>query len=181
MFFFTASATPLTRFTRLVVFSLLVMLSLSHSVNGQNHLHAHPDTAHASFAHRSFSFGVGIPYNFKFNGFGLNAKGFYNVGQHLRFGPELFFFQHGQSNVFDIDFIGYYLLETSNFGVFPIVGGNYTNEWEAEHHAEALGFTWGFGFHKHLGKYNVFAEFTQVESELGAPFVSVGFLFTIQG
>lgn len=146
---------------------------------GQDNLHGHVDTVHGNFTHNSISIGVGIPYQFQFNGFGLNAKAFYNVGHHLRFGPEFFFLKHDQTNIFDIDLIGYYLFETPWFGTFPIIGGNYTTEWQHGHHQTAYGLTWGFGVHKHFGPYNVFAEFSNVESELGASFISVGLLFTL--
>ena len=137
---------------------------------------------HCLFEERSFSIGLALPYTTHFKTAGVNMRFYYNMGEKFCFGPEVAFFQKDDTDILDIDFVGHYIFETPWFGIYPLVGANYTREKEDESNKEedAIGLVFGGGIHRNFNKITAFAEFARVQSELSDNFITTGFFFTFK-
>ena len=83
---------------------------------------------HCYFKKNSISFGLGPTYSFGLESVGINSRIYYNIGERLCFGPEISYLKKHDESVTDIDFIGHYIFEIPWFGLYPLVGINYTKE-----------------------------------------------------
>lgn len=136
---------------------------------------------HCLYEPNTASFGIGVSYSDKLTGFGINTRGYYNMGEHLCFGPEFSFFQNENAEkIYDLNLVGHYIFETKWVGVYPIIGVNYTIEEMIGHHEEALGILGGAGVHRNLKKLTFFMEYTHVQSELPDDFFTAGFLYKLK-
>lgn len=161
---------------------LLLLSGLALQAMGQDHNDAEPE--HSRLLERSYSLGAGLPWSFNFSTAGSNVRGYYNIGEQFCFGPEFYYLQADDTEIFDVDFIAHYIFNTPLVGTYPVLGANYTAEWEhtkneGTHQESAFGATWGIGIHRHMGHFTAFAEYSEVESSLSDRFVTVGLLYTI--
>lgn len=171
-----------------LLIGLIITSLLAFHVSAQEHAESKGQKHKAEpenflLQERSYSIGIGLPRSTELKALGINARGYYNIGEQFCFGPELFYIDGGKTEVFDVDLIAHYIFNTPLVGIFPVVGGNYTLEWETEHdemHREnAFGVTYGLGVHRHFGNFTVFGEYTRVANKFGDSFVTVGLLYTI--
>ncbi len=135
---------------------------------------------HCLFKKNSISLGLGAPYSFHFNGVGINARVYYNIGENICFGPEFSYFKTGELDVYDFNLIAHYIFETKLVGIYPLIGANYTIEKAPHESEEAFGAILGIGLHRNFGPFTVFAEYGHVQSRLKDDFVTVGAMFTIR-
>lgn len=123
----------------------------------------------------SFTAAISLPYSFHLNTIGINPRLYYNIGEHICFGPEASYFKKDDISILDLNFVGHYIFEIKQIGVYPLVGLNYTIENEPMHKEEELGFVFGAGFHKGFNKLMLFSEYSHVQSHLNIDdFITVG-------
>lgn len=144
----------------------------------------HESGDHSLLQERSYSMGLGVPWSFHFESIGINARGYYNIGNQFCFGPEFYYLQTDHAEVFDVDLIAHYIFNTPWVGVYPVGGANYTVEWKETDKSgtkqeDAFGATFGIGIHRHVGAFTAFAEYTRVENKFGDAFITVGLLYTV--
>lgn len=145
------------------------------------------------------SLGGGIPYNFTAETPGLNLRGYYNMGEHFCFGPELTFFlpkteihdmEEIETTIWEINVNAHYIFEVSeHLGIYPIIGLNYTREKEdisylltgetEEKMVDAVGMNIGGGFHLPLPHFVPFVEYEYVVGDLSEHILTVGIFFSI--
>lgn len=135
---------------------------------------------HCLFKRNSVSIGVGGTYSIPLEAAGINTRVYYNIGEHICFGPEFSFFKKGELEVLDFNFIGHYVFETELVGIYPLVGMNYTIENHAHESESAFGAVFGGGLHRNFGAITIFTEYSHVQSELRDDFVTVGAMINIR-
>lgn len=129
-------------------------------------------------AENSISFALSLPYSFELETTGINARVYYNIKDHLCFGPEFTFLQTNELQVFDVDFVVHYIIDLPKIGIYPAFGLNYTWESSEEHeNKEGAGVLWGAGFHRNFKRFTAFAEYTRVDGEISDQFVSIGLFY----
>ena len=168
------------RLTTLIVCVLLLSFFNLQAQHGGSSEHEVGEDHHCLFKKNSISLGAGASYSFHFNGIGVNTRVYYNMGEHICFGPEFSFFKEGELDVYDINLIAHYIFETKLVGIYPLFGANYTIEQDPHESEEAFGAVFGGGLHRNFGSFTVFAEYGHVQSRLKDDFVTVGAMFTIK-
>ncbi|WP_109621884.1 hypothetical protein [Sediminitomix flava] len=135
---------------------------------------------HTFFEKGSITLGVGAALSSELGTVGINGRLYYNIGEHICFGPEFTYFKKNEIELYDMDFVFHYIFETPIVGIYPVVGLNYTIEKELDHHHEedAFGVLWGVGVHRNIKNITILGEFTRVESSLSDSFVSLAILYT---
>jgi hypothetical protein len=161
------------------------LLLLSASAQAQHETNAEEEGSedfnhHCLFKRNSISIGVGGTYSIPLSASGVNTRAYYNIGEHICFGPEFSFFRKEELKVLDFNIIGHYVFETKLVGIYPLIGMNYTIEKDTHESESALGVVFGGGFHRNLGLFTVFAEFSHVESHLRDDFITVGAMINIK-
>ena len=166
------------------LFLFISIISFSQHEENTHHEDSKSETEKSEFDHhalleeRSFTFGLGLPYSFVLNAPGINSRFYYNIGEHICFGPEFSFFSTDEENIYDINFVGHYIFETKIAGIYPLAGANYTIEtFEEEETEEAFGLVTGIGLHRAFNRFIVFGEYSHVFSELSDDFVTVGVMY----
>ena len=135
---------------------------------------------HCLFEEKSVTVGLGTSYSLNLETIGINSRVYYNLGEHICFGPEFSFFKKDEEKVYDIDIIGHYIFETKLAGLYPLIGLNYTIE-ESTHHTEKeFGVVFGAGAHRNFNKITVFAEYAHVESDLKDDFITIGLMLNFK-
>jgi len=145
------------------------------------------------------SLGGGIPYNATSETVGINLRGYYNIEEHICFGPEFTYFfprtvtvddEEIETLIWEINFNAHYIFEVSEgLGVYPIFGLNYTREIEnidflssgmAERIVvDAIGLNIGGGFHVPQPSFIPFVEYEYVVGDLSEHIITAGVFFTI--
>lgn len=126
-------------------------------------------------------------YSFNLETPGINFRSYLFATEEICFGPEFTYFfpvreVHGQVStelsVYTIDLNAHYFINLSkhhSFGIYPILGIDYTREKEEETEfgevhektVNAIGLNTGIGFEKSLfHRVNLFSEFIHTFSEL---------------
>ena len=143
-----------------------------HEEEGESH--------HCLFKKNSIAVGLGAPYSFHVEGVGINARVYYNSGEHICFGPEFSFVKNGELSLYDFNFIGHFIFETKIVGIYPLAGVNYTIEEDPHGKEEAFGAVVGGGLHRNVDSFTFFAEYSHVISPLKDDLITVGALFNIR-
>ena len=138
------------------------------------------ESHHCLFVKNSVTIGVGLPYSYGLNGFGVNTRIYYNVGEHICFGPEFSILKKKDESLYDLNIVGHYIFETPLVGISPIVGANYTKEIDAHGSEETFGGIIGLGVHRTFRLITIFLEYTHVESKLRDDFLTSGLMITIK-
>jgi len=161
----------------------IISLGLSHTLLAQNaekqeKLEQTKYRHHCFFAHQSMSIGLGAEYTTIFNITGFNTKVYYNVGEKFSLGAE---FSHFQKNkeIFDYNLVALHIFETPWIGVFPLIGGNYTQEKKEIETKSAFGIVVGAGMHRNFEHFTLVVEYSRVFSELSDEFITLGVMFNI--
>jgi hypothetical protein len=162
--------------------STLILLSVGAYAQHSDHSEgdSEGEDHHCLFKRNSLAIGAGLPYSFVINGAGINTRLYYNIGEHICFGPEFSFFKTVDLQISDFNFIGHYIFETKLFGLYPLAGVNYTIEKDPHESEEAFGVVLGGGLHRNFGLFTVFAEYSHVQSHLRDDFLTIGTLFSIR-
>tara|TARA_R110002050_G_scaffold300621_1_gene470989 strand:+ start:12071 stop:12577 length:507 start_codon:yes stop_codon:yes gene_type:complete len=134
---------------------------------------------HCYYPENSVTIGVGSTYSFKLNTVGVNTRVYYNVGEKWCFGPEFSYVEGSEETLYDMSFIGHYIIETPLVGIYPVVGGNYSIEKSEDNSISAFGIVFGGGVHRNFKNFTVFGEYTHIQSQLQDDFVSLGLMFTV--
>lgn len=164
-----------------LLFSLCIILIFALPVLSQekeNKIH------HCFFEDTAILTGLGLAYSPDLETFGVSAGAFYVIHEKVFFGPEVSYFNANNKEVLDLNLVGHYIFETKLFGIYPLIGANYTIEEEEGEHSEseqkeAFGLIYGVGLHRNFGKWTTFIEYSRVESELPDQFITVGLMFHI--
>ena len=148
---------------------------------------------------QGYSLGGGLEYNTTTENFGLNLRGYYNIGEHFCFGPELSYAFIGDevignieedTSVFEINLNAHYIFEVfdERIGLYPLFGFNYTIEdisltdlqtGNIESETEEIwGTNIGAGFHVPIKNFAPFLEYHYITGQLGEHVVAVGLLYT---
>ncbi|MFT4772127.1 MAG: hypothetical protein ACI9CP_001515 [Cryomorphaceae bacterium] len=136
---------------------------------------------HCKFEKSSLTFGLGAPFSLELSSAGVNLRMYYNLGEQICFGPEYSYFKNGDVEVVDFDIVGHYIFETKWFGLYPLVGGNYTVETEEHIETETiaeLGMVFGGGIHRNIKGFTVFAEYSRVEFGIEDQFATFGLMYS---
>jgi hypothetical protein len=163
--------------TRAFYIILIVLTSQATQAQEENNEESH----HSMLGEKSFLVGLGAPYSLELKTAGINARFYYGIGEAFCFGPEFSYFKQDEIEIFDVDFVAHYILNTPVVGLYPVAGINYTKESE-EGHADKkeYGFLWGAGIHRIFKNIVVFAEYTRVESKLNDQFITAGLMYHIK-
>jgi len=133
---------------------------------------------HCHFEDRSLNVGIGLTNALNIGSPGINVRMYYNVSEKICFGPEYSYFNDGDLEVIDFDFVGHYIFETKLVGIYPLVGVNYSVEKEEhldeEEIHESFGAVFGAGVHRSFKRLTVFAEYTRVEFGVNEQFITFG-------
>ena len=135
---------------------------------------------HCFFAHQSVSIGLGAEYTTVFNVTGINAKVYYNLEEKFSLGPEFSYFRKGDEEIFDYNLVGLHIFETPWVGLFPLIGGNYTQEKADSETKSAFGLVVGAGIHRNFKRFSIALEYSRVFSELPDEFVTFGVMFNMR-
>ncbi|MDE0772257.1 MAG: hypothetical protein OSB25_08660 [Salibacteraceae bacterium] len=160
--------------------SIAIIILFSFLAYSQEKEEVESESSHCYFKKNSISIGLAVPYSFELNAVGINARVYYNIGEAICFGPEFSYFNNGNEEVMDVNFVGHYIFETPWVGIFPLVGVNYTVEKGEHHNQEAIGVVFGAGVHRNFGKVAFFGEYAHVESDLRDDFITVGLFYNIR-
>ena len=135
---------------------------------------------HCFFDHQSVSIGIGAEYSTVFDITGINAKVYYNLGEKFSLGPEFSYFQKGEEQIFDYNLVVLHIFETKWVGLFPLIGGNYTQEKGDSETKSAFGAVVGAGIHRNFNRFTIAIEYSRVFGELPDEFVTFGVMFNIR-
>ncbi|OJJ18206.1 hypothetical protein BKI52_25625 [marine bacterium AO1-C] len=135
---------------------------------------------HCFFAHQSVSVGIGAEYTTVFDVTGFNAKVYYNLGEKFSLGPEFSYFQKEEEEIFDYNLVVLHIFETPWVGLFPLIGGNYTQEKTESETKSAFGAVIGAGIHRNFNRFTIAIEYSRVFSELPDEFITFGVMFNIR-
>lgn len=138
------------------------------------------DTHHCFFAHQSVSIGLGAEYTTIFDVTGINAKVYYNLGEKFSLGPEFSYFKKEKEEIFDYNLVVLHIFETPWVGLFPLIGGNYTHEKNANENKTAFGVIAGAGIHRNFNRFTIAIEYSRVFSKLPDEFITFGLMFNIR-
>ena len=97
---------------KLVLFGFFI-ISCFQLMIGQNEEHH----SHDSSNERSINIGAGIEYSDELNAVGSNLRAYYNIGEHICFGPEYSYFKKDDVELFDVNLVAHYIFELP-FGGF---------------------------------------------------------------
>lgn len=147
---------------------------------------------------QSFSLGGGAEYNVTTENFGANLRGYYNIGDHICFGPELTYsfpatdrfddFEEEKS-VFEFNINAHYIFELfdERLGVYPLFGINYTIEdieltdlisgVKEQENEKFWGTNIGGGFHIPIKNFAPFIEYHYITGQLDEHVLTVGVLY----
>lgn len=156
----------------LILFSLLPRTLLAQEQESYKH--------HCFFAHQSVSIGLGAEYTTVFDVTGINAKLLYNLGEKFSIGPEFSYFEKEDEQIIDYNLVALHIFETPWVGIFPLVGGNYTQEKSHNEDKAAFGVVVGAGIHRNFNRFTIAIEYSRVFSELPDEFVTFGVMFNIR-
>jgi len=135
---------------------------------------------HCFFEHQSVSIGLGAEYTTVFNVTGINAKVYYNLGEKFSLGPEFSYFRKEDEEIFDYNLVILHIFETPWVGLFPLVGGNYTQEKTPDKDKTAFGLVVGAGLHRNFNRFTLAVEYSRVFSDLPDEFITFGVMFNIK-
>lgn len=148
----------------------------------------------SSLKSQSISLGGGFEYNLSIDEVGYQLRAYYNIGEHICFGPEFTSFgsstfQEGDEEItessIEFNFNGHYIFELSHkLGTYPIVGVNHTridesyiNLTTGETGIKDIN-TWaanlGWGVHFKINTTSIFFEYHASISKPGDHILSVG-------
>lgn len=165
-------------FEKLVKGFLIILLFFSSQYTVAQEEENEEEFHHCLLGESSFILGLGAPYSFELNKVGINTRIYYGMGENICFGPEFSYFKNEEIEIWDIDFVIHYIIETPWLGIYPVAGINYTNESVVGEVSEKeYGFLWGVGMHRNFKKVIAFAEYTRVESPLHDQFVTLGLMY----
>jgi len=160
----------------LIIFSFLLLLpAISFSQETEEEF-----DHHCLVKENSFTLGLGAVYSLELESVGINSRFYYNVGEHICFGPEFSFVKSNTKQILDLDLVGHYIFETKLVGIYPLVGVNYTSENEDIIKEEAFGVVFGAGLHRNVKNIGFFAEYAHVESKLADDFITLGLFYFIK-
>ena len=161
----------------------MFFISCLQLIIGQNE-EGHHGSEHESEEGISITIGTGIEYSDELNGIGNNIRAYYNIGEHICFGPEYSYFKKDEVELFDFNLVGHYIFELPFGGFYPLLGANYSIEKEEgpieEERETAFGVVFGGGFHKTFKNVTVFIEYSRVESDLADNFGTFGIMYTFK-
>ncbi len=146
---------------------------------------------------QSFSVGGGAEYNLSIEEIGYHLRAYYNIGEHLCFGPEFTVFGNSVTteageeiteSSLEYNLNGHYIFELSHkIGTYPVLGLNHTRI--SESYTDLVSgvtgekdiSTWaanvGWGAHLNLSKAAIFFEYHTNISKPGDHILSFGALF----
>ena len=81
------------------------------------------------------------------------------------------------------DFVGHYIFDFKWFGVYPLMGANYSVEKENHLPMETIsdfGLVVGAGLHRNFNKISVFIEYSRVELGIEDQFLTTGLLYNFK-
>jgi len=134
---------------------------------------------HCLFEEKSVTVGIAAPFAFHMSYPGINLRAYYNFNEHFCIGPEYSYFNNGESEVIDFDFVVHYIIETKWFGIYPAAGPNFTVETEAEHEMVAKpGLLLGAGIHRNFKGMTVFLEYSRIEFGVNDQFATAGVMYS---
>lgn len=140
---------------------LLGLLVCTRSVYAQNDdEQTVTDFHHCFFEENTISVGIGPKVSLSQNLLGLNSRVYYNMGEHWCFGPEVSLLQQGEKTVGELSIISHYIIETPWVGIYPIIGGTFSQEEEGEHKESGIGATYGAGMHRNFGRVTGYMEYS---------------------
>ena len=138
---------------------------------------------HSNFEESSLTIGIGVPYSTAINQIGINLRMYFNIGEHICFGPEYSYFRNDEYEIVDFDLIGHYIFETPIVGIYPLFGVNYTVETDRvfdDEVEEEFGLIYGLGVHRNVAGVTFFAEYSRVEFGIDDQFVTGGVMYTFK-
>ena len=139
---------------------------------------------HCKFEERSIIIGLALPYSTGVNTLGVNFRMYYNINEHICFGPEYSYFKNEEYEIVDFDFIVHYIFETPVIGIYPLLGANYTVEEDlepAEPEIEnGLGVVYGAGIHRNVSNFTFFAEYSRVDFGVDDQFFTAGIMYVFK-
>lgn len=142
---------------------------------------------------QSYSVGMAGVYGDDIEEPGVNLRAYYNLkNERICFGPEFTLFKTGSKtldgedediSLFELNFNMHYIFElTHRFGVYPLVGINFSKETAEtetiELKEEKWGANLGMGVHYAIGKVVLFTEYDHLFSDLSQNSYLVGFFLT---
>jgi len=149
---------------------------------------------------QSFSVGGSAEYNLTIDAPGVNFRGYYNIGKHICFGPEITLsfpkkvIENGLEEdifIFETNLNAHYIFEIveEKFSFYPLLGLNYTSEriefteletgiseTETE---DFFGVNVGAGIHIPFKNVQPFIEYHYIAGELDEHVISVGLLYML--
>lgn len=162
---------------KLILFNLF-FISCLQLITGQNEEHDDDSGEH------SITIGAGIEYSDELSKVGNNIRAYYNIGEHICFGPEYSYFKKDDLELFDINLVAHYIFELPYVGFYPLIGANYSKEVEetftSKESESAYGVVFGAGFHKTFKNVTVFIEYSRLESDLADNFGTFGLMYTFK-
>ena len=161
----------------LTLYSLTTLFAFSQSESDNNSKSSDEFEHHCLIEEKSFTIGLGAIYSLEKELLGVNSRFYYNIGEHICFGPEVSLIKNEVISIYDIDLVAHYIFETKWVGIYPLLGANYTYKKERGHSEEALGVVFGAGVHRNFNNIVVFGEYSRVQSELSDDFIALGLMF----
>lgn len=136
---------------------------------------------HAKLVHNSVSVGAGAEYSFGHNCPGINVRAYYNIGEHLCFGPEVSGFMSDDDMALDVSAVVHYIIDAPWVGIYPVAGINWTQERDRETGISEgrPGGKFGAGIHRHWHDWTAFFEYTHLLSAHRDHFLTFGVMYTL--
>ncbi len=139
---------------------------------------------------QNFVTGVGGTNGSSFNGYGVNVREYFFIGEHICFGPEFSYFPERKAgeykkSLLEFNITGHYIFEaTEHLGIYPLTGLNYSIEFESsEYHSvkkDAFGINIGAGLHYRIKNIFPYFEYKYITGNLAQHIWNVGVLFSLQ-
>lgn len=165
-------------FKQTIILPLIILLGTHFAISQSHESSEERNEDTHSFEERSLTIGLALPYSPHLDALGINGRLYYNIGEHICFGPEVTFLKKVDLKVLDINIIGHYIFETPWMGIYPLLGINFTRETEHHHTESAFGLAYGAGMHYNFGMLSLFAEYSRIESHIPDQFITGGLMYT---
>lgn len=154
---------------------LIILLGMHLRANAQEHETAFADH-HCLLNPNAFSLGLASPYSFELERPGVNIRLDYHLTEKLNLGPEYSYFNNGDEELWDADFVFQYIFETELIGIYPIAGVTYS-EVVSPIREQDWGAKIGAGLHKNFKYLSAFIEYDHITGELEDDFITLGVFY----
>lgn len=129
---------------------------------------------HCFFEESSFSIGMGGIIGLSEPEQGGTGRFYYNIRENICFGPEVALVSGGTHTLNEINFVLHYILDVAHFGAYPVIGASSIDTPETE---RDYGFLSGFGIHRNIKSFIIYAEYDHLFIEEGTDNFSLGVFY----